>query len=55
MIAIIACAYLVAALVNGATGLRFSTFALPILARGLKSTIPLIIIPVLISNAIVMI
>ncbi|MDW5377902.1 sulfite exporter TauE/SafE family protein [Halomonas sp. HP20-15] len=56
-IAIIACAYLVAAFVKGATGLGFSTSALPILALGLglKSAMPLVIIPSLISNAIVMV
>lgn len=55
-VAIIACAYLVAAFVKGATGLGFSTSALPILALGLglKSAMPLVIIPSLISNAIVM-
>lgn len=56
MILIIACAYLVAAFVKGATGLGFSTSALPILALGLglKSAMPLVIIPSLVSNAIVM-
>lgn len=55
-IVIITCAYFVAAFVKGATGLGFSTFALPILALGLglKSAMPLVIIPSLISNAIVM-
>ncbi|WP_386077989.1 sulfite exporter TauE/SafE family protein [Vreelandella sp. F11] len=55
-ILIIACAYLVAAFVKGATGLGFSTSALPILALGLglKSAMPLVIIPSLVSNAIVM-
>ncbi|NRB55653.1 MAG: sulfite exporter TauE/SafE family protein [Salinicola sp.] len=55
-IAIIAFAYLVAAFVKGATGLGFSTSALPILALGLglKSGMPLVIIPSLVSNLIVM-
>ncbi len=55
-ILIITCAYLVAAFVKGATGLGFSTSALPILALGLglKSAMPLVIIPSLVSNAIVM-
>ena len=55
-ILIIACAYLVAAFVKGVAGLGFSTSALPILALGLglKSAMPLVIIPSLVSNAIVM-
>lgn len=56
-IAIIALAYLVASFVKGATGLGFSTSALPILALGLglKSAMPLVIIPSLVSNALVMV
>ncbi|MBX2829614.1 MAG: sulfite exporter TauE/SafE family protein [Rhodospirillales bacterium] len=55
-IAIIACAYFVAAFVKGATGLGFSTSALPILALGLglKEGMPLVIIPSLVSNSIIM-
>lgn len=56
-IVLIASAYLLAAFVKGATGLGFSTSALPILALGLglKSAMPLVIIPSLISNALVMV
>ncbi|MFH1804917.1 MAG: sulfite exporter TauE/SafE family protein [Pseudomonadota bacterium] len=56
-IAIIACAYFIAAFVKGATGLGFSTSALPVLALGigLKAAMPLVIIPSLASNLIVMI
>jgi uncharacterized membrane protein YfcA len=55
-ITIIACAYFVAAFVKGATGLGFSTSALPILALGvgLKTGMPLVIIPSLVSNSIIM-
>lgn len=55
-IVIIACAYFVAAFVKGATGLGFSTSALPILALGLglKAGMPLVIIPSLVSNSIIM-
>jgi len=55
-IAIITCAYFVAAFVKGATGLGFSTSALPILALGLglKEGMPLVIIPSLVSNSIIM-
>ncbi|MBS8275530.1 sulfite exporter TauE/SafE family protein [Thalassospira tepidiphila] len=55
-IAIIAVAYFVAAFVKGATGLGFSTSALPILAigLGLKAGMPLVIIPSLVSNSIIM-
>ncbi|WP_085642044.1 sulfite exporter TauE/SafE family protein [Thalassospira sp. MCCC 1A03138] len=54
--AIIACAYFIAAFVKGATGLGFSTSALPVLALGigLKAAMPLVIIPSLVSNSIVM-
>ena len=53
---IIACAYFIAAFVKGATGLGFSTSALPVLALGigLKAAMPLVIIPSLVSNSIVM-
>jgi uncharacterized membrane protein YfcA len=56
-IAIIALAYFVAAFVKGATGLGFSTSALPILALGLglKAGMPLVIIPSLVSNSIIMV
>ncbi|WP_430472958.1 sulfite exporter TauE/SafE family protein [Thalassospira lucentensis] len=56
-LAIIACAYFVAAFVKGATGLGFSTSALPILALGLglKEGMPLVIIPSLVSNSIIMV
>lgn len=55
-IAVITCAYFVAAFVKGATGLGFSTSALPILALGLglKAGMPLVIIPSLVSNSIIM-
>lgn len=55
-LAIIACAYFIAAFVKGATGLGFSTSALPILAMGLglKAGMPLVIIPSLVSNSIIM-
>jgi uncharacterized membrane protein YfcA len=54
---IIACAYFIAAFVKGATGLGFSTSALPVLTLGLglKSAMPLIIIPSVVSNTIVMV
>lgn len=54
--AIIALAYFVAAFVKGATGLGFSTSALPILVLGLglKAAMPLVIIPSLVSNSIIM-
>lgn len=56
-VVIIACAYFVAAFVKGATGLGFSTSALPILALGLglKTAMPLVIIPSLVSNSIIMV
>lgn len=55
--AVIAFAYLMAAFVKGATGLGFSTTALPILALslGLKSAMPLVLLPSVVSNTIVMI
>ncbi|WP_404425204.1 sulfite exporter TauE/SafE family protein [Thalassospira australica] len=54
---IIASAYFIAAFVKGATGLGFSTSALPVLALGigLKAAMPLVIIPSLVSNTIVMV
>lgn len=50
-------AYFVAALVKGLTGLGFSTTALAILALfiGVKPALPLMLIPSLASNAVVMI
>lgn len=55
-LAIVAAAFFFAAFVKGVTGLGFSTTALPflVLALGLKSTLPLLIIPSLASNLIVM-
>ncbi|MGI9414488.1 MAG: sulfite exporter TauE/SafE family protein [Hyphomicrobiales bacterium] len=49
-------AYLIAGLVKGTTGLGFSTTCLPILAisLGLKESLPLIIVPSLMSNVTVM-
>ncbi|RCK43475.1 hypothetical protein TH25_21550 [Thalassospira profundimaris] len=54
---IVACAYFLAAFVKGATGLGFSTSALPVmtLGLGLKSAMPLVIIPSIVSNVIVMV
>lgn len=56
-LAIIAAGYFFAAFVKGATGLGFSTSALPLLtfAVGLKAALPLLIVPALSSNALVMI
>ena len=53
---IVASAYFFAAFVKGITGLGFSTTALPflVLALGLKTTLPLLIIPSVVSNLIVM-
>ena len=50
-------AYIVAALVKGVTGLGFSTICLPILALtiGLKDALPLVIIPSVSSNILVMV
>jgi uncharacterized membrane protein YfcA len=55
-IAAILSAYLFAAAVKGITGLGFSTTCLPILAFavGLKNALPLVIIPSLASNLMVM-
>ncbi|MBZ9557502.1 MULTISPECIES: sulfite exporter TauE/SafE family protein [Modicisalibacter] len=55
--AVIAFAYLMAAFVKGATGLGFSTTALPILALslGLKSAMPLVLLPSVVSNTLVMV
>jgi len=52
----IAAAYLIAALVKGVTGLGFSSTCLPILvfAVGLKTALPLVIIPSIASNLVVM-
>ncbi len=49
-------AYLFAALAKGVTGLGFSTTALPVLALlvGLKEALPLVIIPSICSNLVVM-
>lgn len=49
-------AYLVAGFVKGLTGLGFSTTALPflVLALGLHAALPLVIIPSLVSNLLVM-
>lgn len=49
-------AYLFAALAKGITGLGFSTTALPILALsvGLKEALPLVVIPSICSNLVVM-
>jgi uncharacterized membrane protein YfcA len=53
---IIISAFFFAAFVKGTTGLGFSTTALPflVLALGLKETLPLLIIPSVTSNIIVM-
>ena len=53
---IIACTYSFAAFVKGVTGIGFSTTALPflVLALGLKTRLPLLIIPSVASNLIVM-
>lgn len=55
-LAIIAAAFFFAAFAKGTTGLGFSTTCLPFLvyAIGLKATLPLLIIPSLASNIIVM-
>lgn len=55
-LAVIYAAFFFAAFVKGTTGLGFSTACLPILtlAIGLKATLPLLIIPSLASNLIVM-
>ncbi|MCW2310124.1 sulfite exporter TauE/SafE family protein [Rhodobium gokarnense] len=56
-LAIVAAGLFFAAFVKGATGLGFSTSALPVLALaiGLKAAMPLVIVPSLISNSLVMI
>lgn len=56
-IALVGAAFLGAAFVKGATGLGFSTTALPMLALtiGVKAALPLLIVPSLASNAMVMI
>ena len=55
-LATIAAAYLVAALVKGLTGMGFSSTCLPILtlAFGLKEALPLVLIPSVASNLVVM-
>lgn len=56
-LATVAAAYLVAALVKGVTGLGFSSTCLPILtlAFGLKEALPLLVIPSIASNLVVMV
>jgi hypothetical protein len=55
-IIIILVTYLFASSVKGVTGLGFSTVCLPLLALtvGLKAALPLLIIPSLLSNIIIM-
>ncbi len=55
-IAIVMATFFFAAFMKGITGLGFSTTCLPILAAtiGLKATLPLLIVPSLASNVIVM-
>ena len=52
----IAAVFFFAAFVKGVTGLGFSTTALPflVLSIGLKETLPLLIIPSILSNLLVM-
>lgn len=56
-VATVGLAFLLAAFVKGVTGLGFSTMALPMLAltMGLKAALPLVIVPSLASNAMVMV
>ncbi|QCB47898.1 sulfite exporter TauE/SafE family protein [Hydrogenophaga sp. PAMC20947] len=56
-LATIAAAYFVAALVKGVTGLGYSSTCLPILtlAFGLKEALPLVLIPSVASNLVVMV
>lgn len=56
-LATIAAAYFIAALVKGATGLGYSSTCLPILtlAFGLKEALPLVLIPSVSSNLVVMV
>ncbi len=56
-IATIAAAYFIAALVKGVTGLGYSSTCLPILtlAFGLKEALPLVLIPSVASNLVVMV
>jgi uncharacterized membrane protein YfcA len=56
-LATIAAAYLIAALVKGLTGLGYSSTCLPILtlAFGLKEALPLVLIPSVASNLVVMV
>ncbi len=55
-IALVGTAFFLAAFVKGATGLGFSTTALPMLALtiGVKEALPLLIVPSMASNAMVM-
>ena len=56
-LATIAAAYFIAALVKGLTGLGYSSTSLPILtlAFGLKDALPLVLIPSVASNLVVMV
>ena len=56
-LATIAAAYFIAALVKGVTGLGYSSTSLPILtlAFGLKEALPLVLIPSVASNLVVMV
>lgn len=56
ILALVGAAMFLAAFVKGVTGLGFSTSALPLLALtiGLKAALPLLILPSLVSNALVM-
>lgn len=56
-IAIVGLSFMLAAFVKGATGLGFSTLALPMLALtiGIKAALPLLIVPSLASNAMIMV
>ncbi len=56
-LATIAAAYFIAALVKGVTGLGYSSTCLPILtlAFGLKEALPLVLIPSVASNLVVMV
>ncbi|MCY3754925.1 MAG: TSUP family transporter, partial [Alphaproteobacteria bacterium] len=56
MLALVAVAFLIAAFVKGATGLGFSTCALPLLALsiGIREALPLVLAPSIASNLLVM-
>ena len=56
MLLSVAAVFFLAAFVKGVTGLGFSTTALPflVLTIGLKETLPLLIIPSILSNLLVM-